>query len=132
MSAVTPVSAAMFVAGMFAVTACPPFGPFFSELRVLRAGFDTGHGAAGAIFLVSLLFAFFGLTRLVFAIVNGRPRVASAAGAGATGERRVRETLGVILPPMVLLALSLWLGLATPGVLREAWTGAAGQLSPAP
>jgi hydrogenase-4 component F len=128
MTAVTPKSAAIFVAGMFAVTACPPFGPFFSELRVLRAAIATGHGLAAGVFLGGLLFAFFGLTRLVFAIVDGRPRLASANAA----EKRVRETAGVILPPLVLLGLSLWLGLATPAVLRGAWTDAVAQLFPAP
>ena len=74
MAALTPRSAAIFVTGMFAVTALPPFGPFFSELRVVRAAFETGHFASAAMFLTCLLFAFFGLTRLVFAIVDGRPR----------------------------------------------------------
>ena len=42
MAVLTPRSAAIFVAGMFAVTACPPFGPFFSELKIVRAAFATG------------------------------------------------------------------------------------------
>jgi hydrogenase-4 component F len=128
MSAVTPRSAAIFVAGMFAVTACPPFGPFFSELRILRAAIASGHGAAAGLFLGGLLLVFFGLSRLVFAIVDGRPRSAAANREGG----RVRETAGVIIPPLVLLALCLWLGVATPAVLRNAWTAAVGQLYPAP
>jgi hydrogenase-4 component F len=129
MAFVTPRSAALFVAGMFAATACPPFGPFFSELRVIRAAFETGHRLAGAVFLGGLLFVFFGFSRLVFSIVDGRPRGA-ATGKPGTGERRVRETFGVILPPAILLGLSLWLGLATPAVLRESWTAAVAQLFP--
>jgi len=128
MMAVTPRSAAIFVAGMFAVTACPPFGPFFSELRVLRAGVETGHGPAVGMLLGGLLLVFFGMTRLVFAIVDGRPRPAGPK----TGEKRLRETLGVVLPPLILLALSAWLGLATPAVLRGAWTAAVAQLFPTP
>jgi hydrogenase-4 component F len=127
MAAITPRSAAIFVTGMFAVTACPPFGPFFSELRILRAAFATGNGAAAAVFLGCLLFVFFGLTRVVFGIVDGRPRTAA---------RKVRErfpeTMGVILPALALLGFSLWLGLATPDVLREAWDGAVAQLFPVP
>lgn len=126
MAVVTPRSAAIFVAGMFAVTACPPFGPFFSELSVLRAGIETGHHAATAGFLAGLLFIFFGLTRLVFAIVDGRPRTAAKPGAAG-----VRETAGVVLPPLVLLGFSIWLGLATPEVLRDAWTAALEQIFPA-
>ena len=127
MSLITPRSAAIFVTGMFAVTACPPFGPFFSELKVLRAALETGHGAAAAMFLGCLLLAFFGLTRVVFAIVDGRPRTAAKAGS-----KRFVETAGVIMPPLVLLGLSLWLGLFAPRVLTDAWFAAVAQLYPTP
>jgi hydrogenase-4 component F len=127
MFAVTPRSAAIFVAGMFAVTACPPFGPFFSELLVVRAAFAGGNWAAAAIFLGCLFLAFLGMTRLVFAVVDGRPRAAAKQGP-----RQFRETAGLIVPPLVLLALSLWLGLATPSVLRDSWTAAANQVFPGP
>ena len=125
MAVLTPRSAALFVTGMFAVTACPPFGPFFSELLVVRAGLASRHGVAIAIFLGCLLLAFFGLTRVVFGVVDGRPRTA----AKANGKRFV-ETAGVIVPPLLLLGLSLWLGLFTPAVLREAWKEAVTQLFP--
>ncbi|MEI6675387.1 MAG: proton-conducting transporter membrane subunit [Verrucomicrobiota bacterium] len=127
MSVLTPRSAAIFVTGMFAVTACPPFGPFFSELRVLRAALETGHGAATAMFLGCLLLAFCGLTRVVFGIVDGRPRTAAKAGG-----KRFMETTGVLLPPLVLLGLSLWLGLFLPRVLSDVWFAAAAQLYPTP
>jgi len=127
MAVITPRSAAIFVAGMFAVTALPPFGPFFSELQLVRAALATGHGAATAMFLGCLLFAFFGLTRVVFGIVDGRPRPAVRAHG-----RRFVETAGVIVPPLVLLGFSLWLGLFTPAVLREAWLAAVAQLFPTP
>jgi hydrogenase-4 component F len=127
MAMVTPRSAALFVAGLFAVTACPPFGPFFSELLIVRAGFASGHGWATAFFLFCLLLAFLGLTRVVFAIVYGRPRQA----ARELGQR-FKETVPLIVPPFLLLLLALWLGLATPEVLREAWSTAVQQLAPTP
>ena len=119
MARLTPISARIFIVGVFAVTACPPFGPFFSELRIVRAAVESGHGGAAAIFLGCLLFAFFGLTRLVFGITDGRPRLAAR-----TAGDRFRESAGVIVPPLVLLGFSLWLGLATPAILRSAWTAA--------
>ena len=125
MSVITPRSAAIFVTGMFAVTACPPFGPFFSELKVIRATIETGHWGTAVMFLVCLLLAFFGLTRVVFGIVDGRPRTSARPGG-----RGLIETTGVILPPLVLLALSLWLGLFSPKILHEAWAAAAAQLFP--
>ena len=127
MAMITPRSAAIFVAGMFAVTACPPFGPFFSELALVKAGFGSGHVFAIAMLLGCLLFAFFGITRVVFGIVDGRPRPAMR-----TGGKRFVETAGVILPPLALLCFSLWLGLFTPPLLREAWEAAVQQLHPAP
>jgi hydrogenase-4 component F len=135
MSVLTPRSAAIFVTGMFAVTALPPFGPFFSELPVIRAaltpdpdhGFPSGHRIATAMFLGCLLLAFFGLTRVVFGIVDGRPRPTTRTNA-----KRFVETAGVIAPPLVLLGLSLWLGLFTPATLREAWSAVVTQLFPTP
>jgi hydrogenase-4 component F len=127
MSLLTPRSAALFITGMFAVTACPPFGPFFSELLVLRAALATGHGLATAIFLGCALLAFFGLTRVVFGIVDGRPRPATRVNG-----KKFVETAGVVAPPLVLLGLSLWLGLFTPTILREAWAAAVAQLFPIP
>jgi hydrogenase-4 component F len=123
----SPLSARIFIAGLFAITACPPFGPFFSELRIVRAAFTTGNTFTAVAFLGCLLFAFFGLTRLVFAIVDGRPR----AAARATGNR-FRETSGVILPPLAFLVFSIWLGLATPSLLTETWSAAAKLLFPTP
>ncbi len=125
MAVLTPRSAAIFITGMFAVTACPPFGPFFSELRVVRAAFETGHAAAAAMFLGCLLLAFFGLTRLFFAIVDGRPRAASR-----TVSQQFKETTGLIIPPLALLGFSLWLGLFTPTVLQDSWTAVVTQFFP--
>jgi hydrogenase-4 component F len=125
MSLVTPRSAAIFVTGMFAVTACPPFGPFFSELQIVRAGFVSGHGWAIGMFLGCLLLAFFGLTRVVFGIVDGRPN-----GPVKTKGKKFIETTAVIAPPLLLLGFSLWLGLFTPPILREAWSAAVTQLFP--
>ncbi|MEO8613826.1 MAG: proton-conducting transporter membrane subunit [Luteolibacter sp.] len=124
MGVLAPRSAAIFVVGLFAVTACPPFGPFFSELKVVRAALETGHRAATALFLGCLLLAFLGLTRVVFGIVDGRPN--------PKAKQRTIESAGVILPPLVLLGLSLWLGLFPPAMLQEAWAAAVSQLSPPP
>ena len=121
------MSSRMLVVGLLAVTACPPFGPFFSELAILRAGLESGHALAVAGFLGALLVAFFGLTRLLFDVVDGRPRAASKASRA-----RFAESAGTTLPPLALLGLSLWLGIATPGPLREAWSAAVAALSVRP
>jgi hydrogenase-4 component F len=127
MSVLTPRSAAIFVTGMFAVTALPPFGPFFSELQVIRAALASRQGVATTMFLGCLLLAFLGMGRVVFGVVDGRPRPTTRSNA-----KRFVETAGVIAPPLVLLGLSLWLGLFTPAILRDAWTAAVTQLFPTP
>ena len=119
----TPRSALLFVCGMFAVTALPPFGPFFSELRIVHTALATQHFVATVLFLCCLLFAFFGLTRLVFAIIDGRPQ-----GDARIRGRKFPESAGLVLPPLVLLLVSLWLGVAPPAVLYDTWTAAIAQL----
>jgi len=59
--------------------------------------------------------------------VDGGPRKASKVNG-----KRFVETAGVIAPPLVLLGLSLWLGLFTPAMLRDAWSAAVTQLFPTP
>ncbi len=127
MAWLTPISARLMIIGMFVVTACPPFGPFFSELTLVRGALSAGWHVAVGLFLGCLLCAFLGMTRLVFAIVDGRPRAAGRARAEKLG-----ESLGVILPPLVLLAAVLWLGLATPELLRESWSSAVQAISAPP
>jgi hydrogenase-4 component F len=138
-----PVSSRLLIIGMFAVTACPPFGPFFSELAIIRSAFEGGHALATALFLTFLLLAFLGMSRLVFAITDGRPRLSerhkasTALPPGGAGGRPAApmdrqspkgskwpEQPGVILPPVIFLGCSLLLGLATPPALRQVWADA--------
>jgi hydrogenase-4 component F len=127
MAILTPRSASIFVAGMFAITALPPFAPFFSILLTVRAALASGHRIAIVIFLACLLLAFLGLTRVVFGVVDGHPSPTTRANA-----KRFVETVGVIAPPLLLLGFSLGLGLFMPAPLREAWSAAVAQLFPTP
>lgn len=124
LSMLAPVSGAIFVTGVLAVTAFPPFAPFFSELRVLRAMLEQGHGMTAGMMLAALFLAFLGLTRVTLAVWDGRPRLRSRPAAV-----RRAETPGVVWPCLALLGLCLWLGLATPDIVQEAWEAAVGQLN---
>jgi hydrogenase-4 component F len=53
-----PLSGAMFLAGFFAITGSPPFGPFLSELTIVNAALLRGHWIVGALFLVLLAVVF--------------------------------------------------------------------------
>lgn len=120
LSMMAPWSARIFVAGIFAVTACPPFAPFFSEIKIIRATFVSGSFMTAACFLFCLLIAFFGLTQLVFKIADGRPPHGSKNISSV-----FKESRGVLIPPFILLVMSVYIGLFTPQVLLEIWTQAA-------
>lgn len=126
-SVFAPRSAMLFVVGMFAITATPPFAPFFSELRVVRAAVANGQWTAVTILLACLLLAFLGMSRIVFAIVDGRPHAAARTMAS-----RFADSAGSLAPPLLLLFISLWLGLFTPTILQDAWSAAVAQLYPGP
>jgi hydrogenase-4 component F len=53
------------------VTGSPPFGPFFSEMTILRAGFAGAHTGAIATFLACLVLLFCGLFYQVGRLVLG-------------------------------------------------------------
>ena len=61
------------------VTGSPPFGLFFSEMTILRAGFAGGHVTATAIFLASLVAIFCGFFYQVGRIVLRARRPGAAA-----------------------------------------------------
>ncbi|MGD9549229.1 MAG: complex I subunit 5 family protein [Candidatus Krumholzibacteriia bacterium] len=127
LAALAPWSTRIFVTGIFAVTAMPPFAPFFSELRVVREAFAGGRTGVAIAFLACLLLAFCGLTRRTFSVADGRPD---------PGSRNLtepcRESAAVLVPPLALLAASAYLGLFTPDLLRQVWTAAVAALEAAP
>lgn len=56
----TPVASVLFVVAALMITGSPPFGLFFSELVILRAGFLGPHPVAISIFLACLVLLFCG------------------------------------------------------------------------
>jgi hydrogenase-4 component F len=68
-----PVSSALLVLSAVIVTGSPPFGLFFSEMIILRAGFAGTHVVATAVFLAALLALFCGMAYQVGRLVAGPP-----------------------------------------------------------
>jgi hydrogenase-4 component F len=114
-----PVSGALLVAGLFAVTGSPPFGLFLSEFTILRAAVGTGHVWTAAALLVLLAIIFVGIAMLVLDIALGEP---------SPGAARVRESPWLLIGPFVLAAAVLLLGVYIPAPLREALRSAAALL----
>jgi hydrogenase-4 component F len=69
-----PVASALFVIAALMITGSPPFGLFFSEMTIFRAGFLGSHAVATSIFLAALIVLFCGFSYQVGRLVLGPPR----------------------------------------------------------
>jgi hydrogenase-4 component F len=69
-----PIASALFVLAAVIITGSPPFGLFFSEMTILRAGFLGAHATATSIFLAALIVLFCGFAFQVGRLVLGPPR----------------------------------------------------------
>jgi hydrogenase-4 component F len=107
---VLPASAALFLAGFFAITGTPPFGPFVSEFTILSAMMHAERYAVAGAFLALLVVVFVGMGSTVLAVAQGEPPSRSESTPYRDG------WLGVT-PIAVLLALVLALGLWIPAPL---------------
>ncbi len=139
-----PVTAALWIAGLFAITGAPPFGLFSSELTILRAGVNAGAWAVVAVYSFLLAAVFVGMITMLLrmgrnaalprygsARVRARPegRTGSAnapytaagglgiARAAAAPPLRAGESVLSVAAPLVLLVLTGVLGLFIPGFL---------------
>jgi len=106
-----PASGALFLAGFFAITGSPPFGPFLSEFTILRAAIDTGQFVVAASFLGLLFVVFVGMGATVLAVVQGEPKEPAPSD--------VRESALTVGPIVVFLALVLMLGVYIPPPLSR-------------
>jgi hydrogenase-4 component F len=102
-----PVSAALFLAGFFAITGSPPFGPFFSEFTILRAAISDGRFAIAALFLIMLIVIFIGMGSTVLAVVQGEP-------PEKPPEKAFHDSFQTVAPIVAFLGLVLMLGVYLP------------------
>jgi hydrogenase-4 component F len=115
-----PASGGLFLAGFFAVTGSPPFGPFLSEFTIVSAAFTTGHVVVGTLFLFLLIVVFVGMGATVLAVVHGPPRAEAPA---------VRESFLTTAPIFAFMALVLLLGVYLPRSVDRLLEDAAADLS---
>ena len=72
-----PLASGLLAVGALMITGSPPFGMFFSEMTILKAGFFGSHVTATAVFLAALVVLFSGFVFQVGRLVFGPPRDAS-------------------------------------------------------
>jgi hydrogenase-4 component F len=100
-----PVSGALLVLGLFAVTGSPPFGLFLSEFTILRAAIGGGHPWIAAAVLLLLAIIFVGMAALILEMALGEPPPAALP---------IRESRWLTLGPIALAVIVLLLGVYIP------------------
>jgi hydrogenase-4 component F len=110
-----PASALLWIAGLLAIAGMPPFALFVSEFTILRATLEASPWIA-APFLALLAVAFIGM------LGAGMPMVLGATPAPLHGADEPRSA---VLPPLLLAASLLCLGLYLPAPLERLLEGAA-------
>jgi hydrogenase-4 component F len=121
-----PWSGVLWVAGFLAITGSPPFGPFLSELVILKAAIDGGHPLIAALYLALLVIIFVGMGTIVLRMAQPGEADAPPPPAGP------RETAGAIVPPLALACAVLLLGVWVPPALHRLLERASASLLGAP
>jgi hydrogenase-4 component F len=118
---VLPWSAPLFLIAVVALGATPPFGIFRSEFLIVAGGLSNGKSIFGAIFLILVTLAFFGLsvttTRILFL-----PQAKDAAVA------RGEPSVWMVVPVVLGVGALLLLGIYPPEVLMSLLNHGAAEL----
>lgn len=110
-----PATAILWAAGFFAIVGSPPFGTFVSELTILRAALQQGHGWIAATYLGCLSLALIGMAGVVLKMVYGP----------SSSQTTVTEHRNTLIPPLVFMIVVLVLGVMIPSVLGRTLAAAA-------
>jgi hydrogenase-4 component F len=115
---VLPISGILWLVGFLAITGSPPFGLFASELTILKAAMDGGHGLVAIAYLFFLAVIFIGMATNFLAMSHGSPSEGRFVST-------VREPWTAVVSPLALALLVLMLGLYLPQTLRDSLMAAA-------
>jgi hydrogenase-4 component F len=109
---VLPVSGALWLLGLFAITGSPPFGPFLSEFTILKAALDQGQRFVAVAYLVILAIILAAMAAPALAMAQGQP-------TGHIAEAPNRS-IALSAVPAVLGIAVLILGIYLPPILTRA------------
>ena len=104
-----PFTAFMLIAASAAVAGAPPFAIFIGEISVLVGAIGSGLYAVAAAMILLILLIFAGVFRNILPIMKGRT------------EKEVKEPRDIsrMLPIVILLTVTIFLGLFMPEQLKE-------------
>jgi hydrogenase-4 component F len=107
-----PVTGFLWLAGFFAITGSPPFGAFLSEFVILKAALDSGRTGVAIAFLAILSLIFIAMATIVLRMSQGLPD-------GELATEAPKEPWPAVVPPAMLGALTLILGIYVPAFLAR-------------
>jgi hydrogenase-4 component F len=121
----SPITGVLWLAGFLAIVGSPPFGPFLSELTILKGMFDADRPAVAAGYLAALAVVFVGMATIFLRMAYGPPpgslkasvHAASADGCAEPAARH--EPPWSIVPSLALGLAVLVLGVYVPPPLTE-------------
>jgi hydrogenase-4 component F len=111
-----PTTGVLWLVGFLAIVGSPPFGPFISELTILKGVLDAGHIVVAVVYLAALAIVFVGMATIFLHMTYGP---APAALVPLHPEDRAEsvarhEPLWSIAPLMALGLMVLVLGVYLP------------------
>lgn len=110
-----PVSGALLIVGLFAITGSPPFGMFISEFTIVMAAVGTYPWiAAVVVLLLSVIFV--GIAAMVLEMVYGHAE---------PEQRAAHDRPWLVVAPIALAVLVLGLGVYLPAPMARALANAA-------
>ncbi len=122
---ILPVTGVLWLAGFLAIVGSPPFGPFLSELAILKGAIDAGRPAVAVAYLSALAIVFIGMATICLRMAYGSPSAPPGASINAAAADSSVEPAALHEPlwstaPLVVLGLAvLVLGVYVPPQLTD-------------
>jgi hydrogenase-4 component F len=107
---VLPATGVLWVAGFLAIAGAPPFGLFISEFTILSGAVGSGRFGVAAVYLLLLVLIFGAMAVPVLRMAQGSPVPGQGNGQ--------KESALAVVPPLVLAAAVVMLGVTIPAPLQ--------------
>ncbi len=123
-----PTTGVLWLAGFLAIVGSPPFGPFLSELTILKGIFDQGRPAIAVAYLLALAIVFVGMATICLRMAYGPPPSAMSGDQSPPRVAAQREPFWSVGPAAALGLAVLTLGIYVPPQLSSLLKQAAAAL----
>jgi hydrogenase-4 component F len=107
-----PLTGVLWVAGFLAIAGSPPFGPFLSELTILKGMFDANRSAVAIAYLAMLAIIFIGMATIILRMAYGEaPDLLESGDEGNKGDGPAGSLAAARREPFWSVASPIALGL---------------------